>query len=91
MAEMKQMIYIEYGLDFDNNRLGIGRSIEVENDDGSEYRVKGNVKLAQKRYYFRFWVGKLVFVLSGSNGLEVIHKKRYNLKIVFGIKGKMKA
>ena len=49
------MIYIEYGLDFDNNRFGLGRSVEVERDDGTEYRTKEKIKLSQKNYYFRLW------------------------------------
>ena len=82
------MIYVEYGLDFDNNRFGFGRSVEIENDDVTEYRTKEKFKLTQKRYYFRFWVGKIVFVISRENGFEIRHKKRYNFKIVFGIEGK---
>lgn len=82
------MIYVEYGLDFDNNRFGFGRSVEIENDDGTEYRTKEKIKLTEKKHYFRFWIGKLVFVISGDNGFEIVHKKRYNFKIVFGIEGK---
>lgn len=82
------MIYIEYGLDFDNNRFGLGRSVEVERDDGTEYRTKEKIKLSQKSYYFRLWLGKYVLVISRANGFELVHKNRYNLKIVFGIKGK---
>lgn len=82
------MIYIEYGLDFDNNRFGLGRSVEVERDDSTEYRTKEKIKLSQKSYYFRLWLGKYVLVISRANGFELVHKNRYNLKIVFGIKGK---
>ena len=82
------MIYIEYGLDFDNNRFGLGRSVEVERDDGTEYRTKEKIKLLQKSYYFRLWLGKYVLVISRANGFELVRKNRYNLKIVFGIKGK---
>ena len=81
------MIYIEYGLDFDNNRFGFGRSVEVENDDGTEFRTKEKIKLVQKTYYLRLWIGKIVLVISRENGLKIVHKKRYNFKIVFGIKG----
>ena len=31
-------IYVEYGLDFDNNRFGLGRSVEIESEDGTEKR-----------------------------------------------------
>ena len=82
------MIYVEYGLDFDNNRFGLGRSVEVEQDDGTEYRTKKKIRLSQKSYYFRLWFGKHVLVISRANGFELIHKNRYNFKIVFGIKGK---
>lgn len=34
------MIFVEYGLDFDNNRFGFGKSVEVENQDRTEYRIK---------------------------------------------------
>ena len=81
------MIYIEYGLDFDNNRFGFGRSVEVENADGTEYRTKKKIKLKNKRWYFRFWIGKIVFVISQRNGFEIVHKKRYNFKVVFGFAG----
>ena len=40
----KQKIYIEYGFDLDNNRFGFGRSVEIENPDGTqniEPRKKG--------------------------------------------------
>ena len=47
------MIFVEYGLDFDNNRFGFGKSVEIENKDGTEYRVKTSVKLKNKRYYFK--------------------------------------
>lgn len=82
------MVYIEYGLDFDNNCFGFGRSVEVERDGGTEYRTKEKIKLSQKSYYFRLWLGKYVLVISRANGFELVHKNRYNLKIVFGIKGK---
>lgn len=82
------MIYAEYGLDFDNNRFGFGRSVEVERDDGTEYRTKEKVKLSQKGYYFRRWLGTFVLIISRTNGFELVRKNRYNFKIVFKIKGK---
>ena len=81
------MIYVEYGLDFDNNKFGFGRSVEVENPDGTEYRTKEKVQLINKRYYFRLWIGKIVFVISKKSGFEIVHKKRYNFKAVLGIEG----
>lgn len=80
-------IYIEYGLDFDNNKFGFGKSVEIENADGSEYRTKVSVKLKNKRYYLRFWFLKKVFIFS-RDGFETVKKSRHNLKIVFGIKRK---
>ena len=81
------MIYIEYGFDLNNNRFGFGRSVEVERDNGTEYRTKEKVKLSQKSYYFRLWLGKHVLVISRTHGIELVHKNRYNFKIVFGVKG----
>ena len=81
------MIYIEYGFDLDNNRLGFGRSVEVERADGTEYRTKEKIKLANKSYYFRLWIGKYVLVISRANGFELVRKNRYKFKIVFGVKG----
>lgn len=34
------MIYIECGLDFDNNKFCFGRSVEIERDDGTEIRCR---------------------------------------------------
>ena len=81
------MIYIEYGFDLDNNRFGFGRSVEVEQADGTEYRTKEKVKLVTKSYYFRLWIGKYVLVISRTSGFEIVLKNRYNFKIVFGMKG----
>lgn len=80
-------VFVEYGLDFDNNRFGFGKSIEFENEDGTEYRTKGKVLLKNKAPYFRLWIGKCVFSLSQNNGFKIVHKKRNNLKVVFGIQG----
>lgn len=43
MPKVKK-IFIEYGLDFDNNKYGIGRSTEVEYTDGTEMRTHEPVK-----------------------------------------------
>ena len=80
------MIYIESGLDFDNNKFGLGWSVEIERDDGTEIRCRKVVRLKNKRYYFRCWILKKVFVFF-QNGFEIKSKKCYNLKIVFGIAG----
>ena len=83
-------VFVEYGLDFDNNRFGLGRSVEFEKEDGTEYRTKEPVQLKNKAYYFRLWICKMVFILSQNNGFKVTYKKRNNLKIVFGIQGEPK-
>lgn len=82
-------IYIEYGLDFDNNKYGFGKSVEIEERDGSECRTKMSIQLKNQRYYFRLWVFKKVFIFS-RNGFEIINKPRFNFKIVFGIQGEEK-
>lgn len=80
-------VYKEYGIDFDNNRFGFGKSIEIENKDGTEFRTKINMQLKNPRYYFRLWIGKMVFIISAQNGFEIVSKNRYNFKVVFGIAG----
>ncbi len=82
-------IYTEYGLDFDNNRFGIGRSTEVEYPDGTEYRTRDKIKYIHPTYYVRIWIGKRVFVFSRKDGFEIVKKKRNNFKIIFGIHGKL--
>ncbi|MDD3668792.1 MAG: DUF3977 domain-containing protein [Alphaproteobacteria bacterium] len=79
-------VFAEYGLDFDNNRYGFGRSIEIENEDGSERRVKHAVPMVPVRRYVRLWVGRRVFILSVT-GLKIARKTRRNFKCVFGIEG----
>lgn len=82
-------VFAEYGLDFDNNRYGFGRSVEIENADGSERRVKHAVPMTPMRYYLRLWVGRRMFVLSAT-GLKIARKNRRNFKCVFGIEGRAK-
>ncbi len=78
-------IFIEYGLDFENNKFGLGKSIEIEYKDGSEERVKTlPCLLSDKNYYFRFWILKTVFMFL-SSGLEVVKKNRNNFKIIWGV------
>ena len=38
-------IFVEYGLDFDNNKYGFGRSVEVEYTDGTEMRTHVRTKI----------------------------------------------
>ena len=84
---MEEKIFVEYGLDFDNNRFGFGRSVEIEKPDGTESRETERIKLKNKSYYFRFWIFRRVFVVS-KKGFEIVKKKRNNLKIVLGVSGK---
>ena len=56
-------IFNEYGLDFDNNKYGIGHSTEIEYTDGTEKRTHERIKIAHiHARYFRFWIGKIVFI-----------------------------
>ncbi|MCL2369276.1 MAG: hypothetical protein FWC83_01215 [Alphaproteobacteria bacterium] len=81
-------IFIEYGLDFDNNKYGFGVNTEYEYDD-QEVRKSGAVKLAKtEEHYFRIWIGKRV--MSLSNKRPHIHfrkKNRNNFKIIYGRRG----
>ena len=83
---MKQNIFTEFGLDFDNNKFGLGYSTEIEYPNGKEIRVKKFIKMKNKTYYFRFWIFKTVMVIN-KNGIKIIKKNRNNFKIVFGIGG----
>ncbi len=82
-------IFVEYGLDFDNNKYGFGRSTEVEYADGTEFRQSGRVKIEKSdkinRRYIRFWIGKFLFVVGTARPyLDFVKKKRWNFKIVYG-------
>lgn len=82
-------IFTEYGLDFDNNKYGFGRSTEVEYEDGTEFRQTGRVKIEKldKIYkrYIRIWIGKWMVVLNSVKPrVDFAKKKRWNFKIVFG-------
>lgn len=79
--------YVEYGIDFDNNRFGFGKSIEIEEPNEREYRTKANIIIYNKRYYVRFWIGKKVFSYSVNDGFKIKNKNRNNFKLIFGIAG----
>ena len=79
--------YVEYGLDFDNNRFGFGKSTEIENDDGTEYRIKTNISIYNKCYYVRLWIGKKVFSYSVHDGFKIKTKNRNNFKLILGVAG----
>jgi len=90
MEKEVDKIFVEYGLDFDNNKFGLGRSVEIEYADGSEERIKQipNNFISQ-RYYVRFWILKTVFSYS-KDGFKIKKKDRNNFKLVFGIAGTVK-
>ena len=84
------LAYVEYGIDFDNNRFGLGKSVELELATGEEYRIKANINLMDKSFYTRFWIGKYVFSYSKSSGFKIKKKTRNNFKFVFGVCGLMR-
>lgn len=84
MKKYTETIFIEYGLDFYNNKYGLGKSTEVESADGSEHRTNDKIRITNKRYYFRFWLFKRVFIIS-NKGISLVRKERNNFKIVLGI------
>ena len=83
-------IFVEYGLDFDNNPYGLGKSVELEYDDGDEVRTKDKYKVYNRSYYARFWIFKKVFIWSQEKGFQIKSKNRHNFKIVFGYDGDIK-
>jgi hypothetical protein len=85
-------IFIEYGLDFDNNRYGFGRSTEIEYDDGSEMRTHEKIRINKiHARYFRIWIGKFMFVISSDKPyFDFKRKTRWSFKIVYGISGFLK-
>lgn len=72
--------------------MGIGNdaffSTEFENDD-TEHRIPKFV-LPKKinEAYFRFWLFKLVLIISSRDGFKIKKKDRSKLKVLFGIGGK---
>ena len=81
-------VFIEYGIDFDNNKYGLGKSIELS-DNKKEIRIKKSIKLKiVKGFYIRLWICKKIIILSTFTPiLKLQNKSRYNFKIVFGIAG----
>lgn len=83
---MKDNIFTEFGIDFDNNKYGIGYGTEIEFSDGTEKRIKEIIKIKNKSYYIRIWLFKKVIILK-KDGITFKTKNRNNFKIVFGISG----
>lgn len=76
--------FTEVGLDFDNNKFGLGVSTEIENSNG-EIRQKGFKKMKIKEVYLRIWALKRVLILSSRDGFKIVEKDRNNFKVVLGI------
>lgn len=78
--------FVEYGIDADNNNGIFGVSSEIELDETDEFRIQGVVPLDKKEYYIRIWIAKLVFSI-GTGEIEILLKKRWFFKLVFGMAG----
>lgn len=87
---MMNKLFVEIGFDLDNNRLGFGRSVEIEYFNGSEKRGKHVSDFTQKlsntqSYYLRVWVGRTVFIFDTQTPhVSTKKKERLNFKVVFG-------
>ncbi|MCT4574687.1 MAG: DUF3977 family protein [Alphaproteobacteria bacterium] len=81
-------IYTEIGIDFDNNKYGLGVSSEIEKEGQDEIRKKGFHKMKIIGIYSRLWLFKTVFIISSKNGFEIKRKNRNNFKWVLGLRGK---
>ena len=82
-------IFIEYGLDFDNNKYGLGRSTEIEYTDDTEVRTHEKIKMTNiTERYVRIWIGRSVLIVSSRRPYVLFRKKnRGNFKIVCGKSG----
>ena len=83
----KANVFIEIGFDKDNNKYLFGISTEIENQDGSEFRVPRFVPMIFEGVYCRFWIFKTVFAIGFPVRFNIRKKKRNNLKFVLGISG----
>lgn len=79
--------FTEFGIDFDNNKFGLGISSELEDDFGNETRKSGFVKMKPKAIYARFWIFNTVFAISTATKPNIRKKNRNNFKLVIGIAG----
>lgn len=78
--------FAELGFDKDNNKYLFGISSEKENDDNTEIRTKGFIKMKKKELYIRIWVLKYCFSI-GTGEIELIKKSRNNFKLIIGLAG----
>lgn len=82
-------IYVEYGLDFDNNKYGFGRSFEIKNFEGAEYKTKEQARIKNiSLRYFLVRIGRIALIIS-SERPRVLFKRNENsgFKIVYGVIG----
>ncbi|MDE7453514.1 MAG: hypothetical protein K2N22_03810 [Clostridia bacterium] len=83
--------FVEYGIDRENhkNNRFFGISTEINNSDGSEYRVYGKVPIKVCEVYLRIWMGRFV-VCFGSGSFSMRIKDKYRFKLVLGFSGTLK-
>lgn len=80
-------IFTELGFDADHHKYLFGISSEIEEEDGTEIRKVGFLKMKLTGCYLRVWIGKMVFGIGIPSGLLVVRKQRYNFKVVLGFSG----
>ncbi|MBX9742348.1 MAG: DUF3977 family protein [Chthoniobacterales bacterium] len=80
-------LFTEIGIDFDNNKYGIGISTEMEDRHGKEIRISGLVEMRIQGVYVRIWILKTVLGIGIPRGLVIKRKTRNNFKLVLGIAG----
>jgi hypothetical protein len=84
---MPRKVFTEIGIDPDNNKYLFGISTEIENEDGTEIRKNGFVKMKLQGFYFRIWLLKIVVGFGIPSGFVVKKKNRNNFKLLFGLSG----
>lgn len=74
--------YFEFGV---GNRHIV--RTEYENQDGTEYEVKGiHGKIHFESLYIRMWIFKVVLIIDSQEGIKLQMKERCTFKIILGIK-----
>lgn len=84
-------VFVEYGIDRENhkNKRFFGISTEINNPDGSEFRVYGKVPIKVCEVYLRIWIGKFV-ICFGSSSFSMRTKDKFRFKLVLGFSGTLK-
>lgn len=73
--------FVEFG--FGNRWL---LRTEFENEDGTEYEVKGIVgPIKLQSIYLRLWIGHTVLILDSREGYKKKRKKNKALKVIVGL------